>query len=149
MRVVLTHFSGSKSYSFGDESPWKSVFCVCLIEQPDRQRIVVHMTFARFQRGDDYKNNVENVQDREKSKTDQQETENASHKIVDQHRDLKVQRLFPVRVDFGSFTTLDQPNNERSKDVSKARNDKPRQRTEMARYAPGPDVPYLRSFTHP
>ena len=74
------------------------------------------MTFARFQRGDDYKNNVENVQDREKSKTDQQETENASHKIVDQHRDLKVQRLFPGRVDFGSVTTLDQPNNERSKD---------------------------------
>jgi hypothetical protein len=68
------------------------------------------------------------VQDREKDKTDQHEAKNAGHKIVDQHRDLKVQRLFPVRVDLGRVTTLDQPNNQRSKDVSKGRNHKPRQR---------------------
>ena len=78
-----------------------------LTNQPNRERIAVHLTFARLQRGDDHENNVENVQDREKRKTDEQETENASHEIVDQHRDLKVQRLFPVRIDLGRFTTLD------------------------------------------
>jgi len=76
-----------------------------------------------------------------KSKTDQHETENTSYEIVDQHRDLKVQCLFPVHVDLGSVPTLDQPNNERSEDVSQSRNHKPRQRAEMTRYAPGPDVP--------
>jgi hypothetical protein len=99
-----------------------------LINQPNRQRIAVHLTFTRLERCDDHENDIENVQDREKSKTDQHETENASHKIVDQHRDLKVQRLFPVRVDFGRVTPLDQPNKERPKNVSRPWNQKPRQR---------------------
>jgi hypothetical protein len=61
-----------------------------LTDQPKRQRIAVHLTFARLQGGDDYENDVENVQNREKSKTDQHEAEKASHEVVDQHRDLKV-----------------------------------------------------------
>ena len=100
-----------------------------LIDQPNRQRIAVHLTFACFDRGEDHENHIEDVQHRQESKTDEQETENASHEIVDQHRDLKVQRLFPVGVDLGRVTALDQPNDERSKDVSKGRNYKPCQRT--------------------
>src|ERR1700682_2260306 len=65
------------------------------MDQPNPQRIAVQLPFARLQRGDDHKNDVENMQDREKSKTDQQETENASHEIVDQHRDLKFKASFP------------------------------------------------------
>jgi hypothetical protein len=112
-----------------------------LRDKSNRQGIAVHLTFTRFDGREDYENNIEDVQHRQESKTDEQETENASDEIVDQHRDLKVQRLFPMRVDLGRLTTLDQPNNERPKNVSKGRDHKSRQSAQMARYAPSPNIP--------
>ena len=70
-------------------------------DQADRQRIAIEFAFAGLNRRDDDEHDVENVQQKENEKSDQDETENSGDHIVNQHRQLKVERLFAVDIDLG------------------------------------------------
>src|SRR5467141_3367753 len=88
-----------------------------LTNQPQGERITVDPSFAGAHRCDNDEDDVKNVQNREEEETDQNQTEDAGHDIVDQHRDLEVQRFFAVLIDLGGIPTLDQPDNQRAANV--------------------------------
>src|SRR5712691_11527171 len=74
--------------------------------QPDRNRITIKLAFTRLNRSHDHKNEIEQMQDREQKKANKDETKNSGNQAVDQHRDLKIERLLAVRVDLGRIRSL-------------------------------------------
>src|SRR5207237_1154212 len=88
------------------------------------------------------------MQDREKHKPYHDQTQDAGHHIINQHRNLKIQRFFPVRVDFRGVAAFDQPDDERPENVARSRNHEASQRAQMTHHAPRPDISRRRSFAH-
>jgi hypothetical protein len=68
--------------------------------------------------GDDHQDQIQNVENAEDDKSDQHQTEHARDQVIDQHRDLKIERLLSVLVDLGGIPTFDQPNNQRTENVT-------------------------------
>lgn len=54
-----------------------------------------------------------------KRNPNQDETKDFGDDVVDQHRDLRVERFFPGRVNFGRIIAFQQPDNERTKKMTK------------------------------
>ena len=109
-------------------------------DQADRQRIAIEFAFAGLNRRDDDEHNVENVQQKENEKSDQDETENSGDHIVNQHRQLEIDRLLAVRVDFGRVGAFSQPDNKWSNNVTSPWHEKSGERGGMSQNAPGPEV---------
>src|ERR1700682_2257018 len=109
-------------------------------DQPDGQRIAIEFAFARLNGSDDDEHDVENVKQKENEKSDQDETKNSGDDIVNQHRQLKVDRLFAVRIDFGGIGAFGQPDNQRSNNVTGPGYEKSGERGGVGQHAPGPDV---------
>src|SRR3981081_915961 len=109
-------------------------------DQPNRQGIAIELAFAGLNRRHDDKHDVENVQQKENEKSDEDETKNSGDHIVNQHRQLKVDRLFAVRIDLGGIGALGQPDNQRSNNVAGPGHEKSGERSGVGQHAPGPDV---------
>src|ERR1700730_10894613 len=109
-------------------------------DQADGQRIAIELAFAGLNRRDDDEHNVENVKQKENEKSDEDETENSGDDIVNQHRQLKVDRLFAVRIDFGRIRAFGQPDNQRPNNVTGPWHEKSGQCGGMRQNGPSPDV---------
>ena len=55
---------------------------------------------------------------RQKNEADQNEAKDRSDGVVDEHRDLEVERFFAVGIDLGRVVALGQPDDERPKQVA-------------------------------
>ena len=55
--------------------------------------------------------------DRQKGEPDQDQAKDHRDAVVDEHRDLEVERFFAVRIDLGRVVAFGQPDNERSEQV--------------------------------
>ncbi len=113
---------------------WESVFR--LLNQTDRDWIAVEFPFARLNGGDDHQDQIQNVQYAKDHKPDQHQTKHTSDQIIDQHGDLKIERLFSMLVDFRRLAALGQPNNQRAKDVPRPWHEEADQRAGVAKYIP-------------
>ncbi len=72
-----------------------------LLNEPDRHRVAVEFSFAHLDGGDDDEDGVENPEDREEDEADQDEAKDGGDEVVDEHRDLEVERFLAVGVDLG------------------------------------------------
>ena len=61
-------------------------------------------------------------------------------RVVDQHRELEVERLFAVRVDLGAVTAFQHPDDERAEDVAEKMEEESEQSTGVAQDAPGAGI---------
>src|SRR4029077_17600224 len=111
-----------------------------LLNQPNRNRIAIELPFACLDRGDDHQDQIQNVENAEDDKSDQHQAEHARDQVIDQHRDLKIERLLSVLVDLGGIPTFDQPNNQRTENVTGPRYKKSSQGAGVAKHSPGPNV---------
>ena len=60
--------------------------------------------------------------------------------VVDQHRELEIQRLLAVRIDLRRIAPFHQPNNQRTEDVSEKMKKHAEQRAGVTENGPGADV---------
>ena len=89
-----------------------------LLNEPDRHRVTIEFSVARLDGGDDGEDNVQDPKDRQENEPDQDEAEDRGDDVVDEHRDLEIERFFAVRVDLGRVAALDQPDDERAEQVA-------------------------------
>jgi hypothetical protein len=55
---------------------------------------------------------------REEDEADQDEAKDGGDEVIDEHRDLEIERFLAVGVDFGRIAALDQPDDERPEEVA-------------------------------
>ena len=71
--------------------------------------------------------------------------------VVDEHRDLEVDRFFAVRIDLGRVVAFGQPDNERSEQVPGEMKKDAEQRAGVTQNVPGTDISRgdgRRSYAH-
>jgi len=88
-----------------------------LLDESNCYRVAIEFSIARLDGRDDDKNRVQHPKDRQKSEPDQDQAKDCGDDVVDEHRDLEVERFFAVRVDLGRVVPFGQPDNERSEQV--------------------------------
>src|ERR1700737_4744494 len=91
-----------------------AAFSSSLLNQPKVQRITIELSFARLNRCDNDQNQVQKMQNKQKRKPDQDQAKNTGHDVVDQHRNLKIERFFSMRIDLRRIAALGQPDDERA-----------------------------------
>ena len=106
----------------------------------NRQRVAVMLALARLDRGNDYQHDIQDVQNAENKEANEHEAEHGCDRTIDQHRELKVERFFSVRIDLGGIAALGQPDDERPDNVPGPRHEKSNERRGVAEHAPRFDV---------
>ena len=91
---------------------------VLLLNEPDRHRVAIEFSVARLDGGDDDEDGVQDPKDGQENEADQDEAKDRGDNVVDEHRDLEVERFFAVRIDLGRVVALGQPDDERPEQVA-------------------------------
>jgi hypothetical protein len=110
------------------------------LNEPDRHRVAIKFSIARLDRGDDNEYCIEDPKDGQENKADQDQTEDRGDNVIDEHRDLEVERFFAVRIDLGRVVALDQPDNERPEQVAREMNKNAEQSAGVTKRIPGAHV---------
>ncbi len=61
---------------------------------------------------------VQDPEDGQENEADQDQAKDRGDDVVDEHRDLEVERFFAVRIDLGRIVALHQPDDERPEQVA-------------------------------
>ena len=113
---------------------------VLLLNEPDRHRVAIEFSVARLDGGDDGEDNVQDPKDAQEKKADQDEAKDGGDNVVDEHRDLEVERFLAVRIDLGRVAALDQPDDERPEQVAGEVKKDAEQGAGVAKRVPGAHV---------
>ena len=108
-----------------------------LLDEPDGHRVAVELAVARMDRGDDYQDSVQDPKDSEEDKTNQDQAENCGDEVVDEHRDLEIERFLAMSIDLGRIASLDQPNQQRPEQVTREMEQDTEQCAGVAERSPG------------
>jgi hypothetical protein len=111
-----------------------------LFDQPDGERILIEFSFPCFYRRNDYKHSVQDPKRDQYRNADKDDTENRGNCVVNQHRDLEIQRFFSVGIDFGRIAAFYQPNDQRAENVTQKMKKYPQQCAGVAQYTPGSNI---------
>lgn len=111
-----------------------------LLNEPDRHRVAIEFSIARLDGGDDDKDSIQDPEDRQENEADQDEAKNRGDRVVDEHRDLEVERFLAVRIDLGRLVAFDQPDDERPEQVAGEMNQNAEQGAGVTKRAPGAHV---------
>jgi hypothetical protein len=111
-----------------------------LTQKPDRDRIMVKLSFACADRGNDYEDDIHNMQNRKQNESDENQAENPRDDRVNEHRELEIDRFLAVCVDLGRVATFYQPNDQRRDDVTSPREEESEKCAGMTEHIPCPDI---------
>ena len=75
-----------------------------------------------------------------RKEADQDQAKDRGDDVVDEHRDLEVERFLAVRVDLGRFVTLGHPNEEGPEKVAGEMKQNAEQGTGVTKRVPGADI---------
>src|SRR3954452_13086863 len=89
-----------------------------LFDKPNRKWIPVELAFARFHRSNNNEDGVEHPEENQEWDPDEHQAQDSCNRVVDEHGELKVERLLAMCIDLGGFAAFDQPNDQRTKDVA-------------------------------
>ena len=101
-----------------EESAFAAANALQLLDEPDRHRVAIEFSIAGLDRSDDDEDGVQDPKDRQENEADQDQAKDRGDNVVDEHRDLEVERFFAVRIDLGRVAALDQPDDERPEQVA-------------------------------
>ncbi len=121
-------------------SPFSPSRADLLLNEPDRHRIAVEFSVARLDGGDDDEDGVQDPEDGQENEADQDQAKDRGDEVVDEHRDLEVERFFAVRIDLGRVAALDQPGDERPKQVAGEMQENAEQGAGVTKRVPGAHV---------
>lgn len=111
-----------------------------LLNEADRHRVAIEFSIARLDGGDDGEANVQDPKDRQENEADQDQAKDRGDNVVDEHRDLEVERFLAVRIDLGRVAALDQPDDERSEQVAGEMKENTKQGAGVTKRVPGAHV---------
>ena len=111
-----------------------------LLDESDRHRVAIQFSVTRLDGGDDDEDGVQNPKGGEENEADQDEAKDGGDDVVDEHRDLEIERFFAVRIDFGRVVALGQPDNERPEQVAGEMKKNAEQGAGVTKRVPGADV---------
>jgi len=87
-----------------------------LCYEPDGEGILIELSFAGSHRSDNDEHDVRHPERDQNRDADQNKAEYECDGVIDQHRDLEIERFFSMRVDFSRIAAFDQPNNQRAEE---------------------------------
>ena len=111
-----------------------------LLDEPNGHGVTIKLSVARLDGGDDDKEGVQHPKDRQKREPDQDQAKDHRDPVVDEHRDLEVERFFAVRIDLGRVVALDQPDDKRPEEVTGEMNKNAEQGAGVTKRAPSAHV---------
>src|SRR5439155_11492857 len=88
------------------------------LDQSDREGILIKFSFAGLNRCNDDQYGVQHPERYQDWNPDQEDAENRSDRVVNQHRDLEIQRFLSMRVDLRRVAAFYQPDDKRTKNVT-------------------------------
>jgi len=91
---------------------------LALLKESDRHRVAIEFSIARPDGGNDGEDNIQDPKDGQKNEADKDQAKEDGGNVVDEHRDLEVERFFAVGIDLGRVATLGQPDDERAEQVA-------------------------------
>src|SRR5262245_25731450 len=84
------------------------------LNQSDRERILIKLSFAGLNGRDDDQHGVQHPERYQDWNPDQENAKNRGDRVVNQHRDLEIQRFLSVRVDLRRVASFYQPHDKRA-----------------------------------
>ena len=111
-----------------------------LFDQPDRERIPIELSFAGLNRCDDDQHGVRHPERYQDWNSDQEDAENRGDRVVNQHRDLEIERFLSVRVDLRGVAAFYQPDSKRAENVTQKVKEQSEQCAGVAQDAPRSNV---------
>ena len=111
-----------------------------LLNEPDCHRVAIEFSIARLDGGDDDEDSVQDPKDGQENEADQDEAKDRGDHVVDEHRDLEVERFLAVRIDLGRVVALDQPDDKRPEQVTWEMNKNAEQGAGVTKRAPSAHV---------
>ena len=103
-----------------------------LFNQSDRERILIKLSFAGFNRRDDHQHGVQHPERYQDWNPDQEDAENRGDRVVNQHRDLEIQRFLSVRIDLRRVAAFYQPDGKWAENVTQKVKEQSKQCTGVA-----------------
>jgi hypothetical protein len=87
-------------------------------DESNRKWIAIKLSLARFYRCDYDEHGVQHPEANQNGNANQDDTENRRNRVIDQHRNLKIQRFFSIRIDLRRVATFHEPNDKRPQEVA-------------------------------
>ena len=110
------------------------------MNEPDRHRVTIEFSVARLDGGDDNEDGVQHPKDGQENEADEDEAKDRGDNVVDEHRDLEVERFFTVRIDLGRVAAPGQPDDERPEQVPREMKENTEQSAGVTKRVPGAHV---------
>ena len=86
-------------------------------DQPNRNRIAIKLPFACLNGGDNDENRVQHPKRDQNRNADKHYAENCGNGVINQHRNLEVERFFSMGIDFRGIAAFHQPNDEGAEEM--------------------------------
>jgi len=89
-----------------------------LIDETNCKGIAIELPLARFHGRDDNQHGVQYPEGDQNRNANEHDAKNRGDRIVNQHRDLKVERFFSMCVDLRRVAAFHEPNDQRSPNMA-------------------------------
>src|SRR5206468_3414191 len=89
-----------------------------LIDQPNCKRIAIELSLAGLHRCNDDQHRVQHPKPDQDRNADENDTEDRRDGVIDQHRDLEIERFLSVGFDLRRVAAFHEPNDKRPQDVT-------------------------------
>ena len=86
--------------------------------EPDRERILIKLSFAGLNRRDDDQDGVQHPERYQDWNPYQEDAKDRGDRVVNQHRDLEIQRFLSIRVNLRRVAAFYQPNGKWAENVT-------------------------------
>ena len=110
------------------------------LDESDCERIVIKFSFAGLNRRDDDQHGVQHPERYQDRNPDQEDAEDHGDRIVNQHRDLEIQRFLSVRVDLRRVAAFYQPDSKWTENVAQKVKEQSEQCAGVAQDAPRSNI---------
>ena len=110
------------------------------LDEPDRERILIKFSLAGFNRRDDHQHGVQHPERYQDRNPDQEEAEDRGNRVINQHRDLEIQRFLSMRVDLRRVAAFYKPDNKGTENVTQKMKEQSEQCAGVAQDAPRSNI---------
>ena len=109
-KLPQSHATGSLDFARDDAT--------ASLDESDRERILIKLSFAGLNRCNDDQHGVQHPEGYQDWNPNQEDAENRGDRVVNQHRDLEIQRFLSVRVDLRRVAAFYQPDGKWAENVT-------------------------------
>ena len=110
------------------------------LDESDRERVLIQLSFAGLNRCNDDQHGVQHPQRYQDWNPDKKDAENQGDRVINQHRDLEIQRFLSMRVDLRRVAAFYKPDDKGTENVTQKVKEQSEQCAGVAQDAPGSNI---------